>query len=81
MAGQPAAAVAAVVSGIGRAGRRPVLVAARPRQLAGYGGNPVRVLDLLTTQYPHTLTQPPAAPWPAHYVIWLAVPNGFGVGA
>lgn len=80
MAGQPAAAVATVVSGIERAGRRPVMLAARPRQLAGYGGSPVRVLDLLTTQDPHTLTQPPTTPWPAHYVIWLAVPNGFGVG-
>ncbi len=80
MAGQPAAAVATVVSGIGSAGRRPVLLAARPRQLAGYGGSPVRVLDLLTTQDPHTLTQPPAGPWPVQYVIWLAVPSGFGAG-
>jgi hypothetical protein len=77
MAGQPAAAVATEVSGIGSAGRRPVLLAARPRQLAGYGGSPVRVLDLLTTQDPHTLTQPPAGPWPIRYVIWLAVPTGF----
>jgi len=80
MAGQPAAAVAAVVTGIGRAGRRPVLLGARPGQLAGYGGGPVRVLDLRTTQDPHTLTQPPGAPWPVHYVIWLTVPNGFGFG-
>ncbi len=79
MAGQPAAAVATVVSGIGAVGRRPVLLAARPRQLAGYS-SPVRVLDLLTTQDPHTLTQPPAGPWPVRYVIWLAVPNGFGPG-
>ena len=79
MAGQPAAAVATVVSGIGAVGRRPVLLAARPGQLAGYS-SPVRVLDLLTTQDPHTLTQPPARPWPVRYVIWLAVPNGFGAG-
>ena len=79
MAGQPAAAVATVVSGIGAVGRRPVLLAARPRQLAGYS-SPARVLDLLTTQDPHTLTQPPAGPWPVRYVIWLAVPNGFGAG-
>ena len=80
MAGQPAAAVATVLSGISAVGRRPVLLAARPRQLAGYGGSPVRVLDLLTTQDPHTLTQPPAGPWPVQYVIWLAVPNGLGAG-
>ncbi len=80
MAGQPAPAVATVVSGIGAVGRRPVLLAARPRQLAGYGNGPVKVLDLLTTQDPHTLTQPPAGPWPVRYVIWLAAPNGFGAG-
>ena len=80
MAGQPAAAVATVVSGISAVGRRPVLLAARPRQLAGYGGSPVRVLDLLTTQDPHTLTQPPSGPWPVQYVIWLTVPNGSGTG-
>jgi len=80
MVGRPAAEVATVLSGIGAVGRRPVLLAGRPRQLAAYGGSPVRVLDLLTTQDPHTLTQPPAGPWPVRYVIWLAVPNGFGAG-
>jgi hypothetical protein len=80
MAGQPAAAVATVVSGVGRAGRQPVLLGARPRQLAGYGGSPAKVLDLPTTQEPHTLTQPPTMRWPVRYVIWLTVPNGFGVG-
>jgi hypothetical protein len=53
-----------------------VVLAARPGQVAAYGGSPVRVLDLATTQDPHTLTQPPTTLWPAHYVIWMAVPSG-----
>jgi hypothetical protein len=81
MIGQPAAAVASVVAGIGQAGRRPVLLGARPRQLTGYGGSPARVLDLSTTQEPHTLTQPPTTRWAVQYVIWMAVPSGFGLGA
>jgi hypothetical protein len=81
MAGQPAAAVAAVVAGIGRAGRRPVLLAARPGQLNGFGGSPVEVLNLPTTQQPQTLTQPPTTRSPARYVIWQSVPAGFSVGA
>jgi hypothetical protein len=80
MAGQPAPAVLAALHGISFAGRQPVLLAARPRQLAGLGGSPARVLDLKTTQDPHTLTQPPAAPWPARYVIWMAVPSSASLG-
>jgi hypothetical protein len=53
-----------------------VLLGSRPGQLAGYGGSPVRVLDLATTQDPHTLTQPPTTLWPAHYVIWMSAPSG-----
>jgi hypothetical protein len=81
MIGQPATAVSSVIAGIGRAGRRPVLLGARASQLAGYGGSPAEVLDLSTTQEPHTLTQPPTTRWPVRYVIWMAVPSGFGLGA
>ena len=80
MAGQPAPAVLAALHGISSAGRRPVLLAARRRQLAGLGGSPARVLDLKTTQDPHTLTQPPTAPWPASYVIWMALPSSASLG-
>jgi hypothetical protein len=80
VAGQPPQAVQNVLSGIGRAGRRPVLLGARPSELLPYGGSPVRVLDLTTTQDPHTLTQPPTTLWRARYVIWMSTPSGFGAG-
>jgi hypothetical protein len=81
MAGQSRTAVASVISAIEARGRRPVLLAARPSQLAGFGGIPIRVLDLSTTQDPHELTQPPTAPWPVHYVIWMQSPRATGAGA
>jgi len=74
LAGQPAGNLQAVLGGIERAGRRPVLLGSRPSQLAAYG-TPVRVMNLRTLQEPHTLTQPPTTPWPAHYVIWMAIPS------
>ena len=64
--------VAAVVSGIARAGRHPVLLGSGPAQVGGFGGSPEMVLNLETTQYPHVLTQPPGAPWRARYRIWLS---------
>jgi hypothetical protein len=76
MPGASARDVQDVAFGIERAGRRPVLLAAQPSELAIYGGSPVRVLNLTTTQDPHTLTQPPSAPWPASYVIWMLTPGG-----
>ena len=76
MTGQPPQAVQAVLSGIDRAGRRPVLLCARPAEVAAYGGSAFRVLDLVTTQDPHTLTQPPTMRWLARYVIWMSTPGG-----
>jgi len=78
MTGQPPQAVQNVLSGIARAGWRPVLLGARPSELSIYGGNAVRVLDLSTSQDPHTLTQPPTVLGSAHYVIWMSTPGGFG---
>jgi hypothetical protein len=73
MVGQPADTVQSVLAGIEHAGRRPVLLGARPSQLYAYGGgSPVRVLDLSTSQDPHTLTQPPTTLFPADYVIWMS---------
>jgi hypothetical protein len=74
IAGPPAANLQAVLSGIERAGRRPVLLGSRPSQLYAYG-TPVRVMNLRTLQDPHTLTQPPTTPWPAGYVIWMTTPS------
>ena len=53
------ATVGAVVSGIQRAGRRPVLLAQDSSALIPYGGGPRQVLNLLTTQDAHDLTTPP----------------------
>ena len=73
MIGQPAGAVQSVLASIEHAGRRPVLLGTRPSQLYAYGGGtPVRVLDLSTSQDPHTLTQPPSTLSPADYVIWMS---------
>jgi hypothetical protein len=72
MAGRSAAAANSVIRGIVSAGRTPVLLGERPGQLIGLGSSPVKVLDLSTTQDPHQLTQPPTAPWPIRYVIWMS---------
>jgi hypothetical protein len=81
MSDASAADVRGVLNGISSAGRRPVLLASRPAELARYGSRALKVLDLRTSQDPHTLTQPPTAPWPARYVIWLAAPTAPSVGA
>jgi hypothetical protein len=72
--------VKGVLNGISSAGRRPVLLARDRSELASYGTNARKVLDLRTTQDSHELTQPPTAPWPARYVIWLAAPSTPSVG-
>ncbi len=69
-----AASVQAVVAGIVRAGHRPVLLAGQESQLAGYGGAAREVLNLLTTQDAHELTQPPSRTWLIHFVVWLSQP-------
>jgi hypothetical protein len=81
MSGRSVAAVDSVIGSISRAGRRPLLLAARKAQLSGFGGTPVRVLDLATAQDPHQLTQLPTAPKQVRYQIWLTAPSSAGVGA
>ena len=78
MIGQPPQAVQNVLVGIERVRRRPVLLGALPSEVSAYGGSPLRVLNLLTTQDPHTLTTPPTTPWPARYVIWMSAPGVTG---
>jgi hypothetical protein len=68
------AEVGAVVSGIQRAGRRPVLLARDGSVLTPYGGGPRQVVSLLTTQDAHNLTMPPARPWPIRYTVWMSDP-------
>ena len=70
--GSPPAVVEAILGGIARAGRHPVVLGSRPGQVGAFGGSPMLVVNLTTTQSPHELTQPPGAPWRARYVIWLS---------
>lgn len=79
--GSPATAVDAVLAGIIKAGRRPVILGARPGEIAGFGGSPTQVMNLVTTQDPHELTQPPSGPLPARYVIWMTVGQSPTLGA
>jgi hypothetical protein len=81
MPGRPAAAVDSVIGSISAVGRRPLLLAASKGQLAAFGGSPVRVLNLVTAQDPHQLTQLPTAPEQVHFQIWLTAPGPAGVGA
>ncbi|HMD26754.1 MAG TPA: hypothetical protein VKH61_21850, partial [Streptosporangiaceae bacterium] len=68
--------VGAVLSGIERAGRRPVLIARDQSLLAPYGGGPRQVVNLLTTQEAHDLTAPATRTWPIQYTVWLSDPVG-----
>ncbi|MEP7025005.1 MAG: hypothetical protein ABJB47_14660 [Actinomycetota bacterium] len=81
VAGSSAAGLPAVLSGIERAGRRPVLLADSRQALGRYGAAASQVINLRTTQDSHELTQPPRAPWSLHLRVWLAEPGAAGVGA
>ncbi len=83
MCGVPAArmnapagpAVAQVIAGIQRAGRRPLLLAANAAQLAPYGGRVQRVVYRATRQDEHRLTQPPTTTWRILYQVWMSEPG------
>jgi hypothetical protein len=84
MCGQPTAILArptatevtAVVAGIERAGRRPVLLAEFEAELTPYGGGaPREIVNLLTTQEAHVLTAPPTRTWGIHYTVWMSQPG------
>ncbi len=79
--GSPTPAVDAVIAGIAKAGRHPVLLGTRPSEVAGFGGSPTLVMRLVTTQDAHSLTQAAGAPVPARYVIWMAVDQSPVAGA
>ena len=68
--------VTTVLSGIGRAGRRPVLIARDQSLLAPYGGGPRQVVSLTTTQEPRDLITPATRTWPIQYTVWLSDPVG-----
>jgi hypothetical protein len=71
-----ATTVDAVLSGIERAGRRPVLMAGDQSLLTPYGGGPRQVVNLVTTQEAHDLTAPATRTWPIRYTVWLSDPAG-----
>ncbi|NDU75405.1 hypothetical protein GWI34_22670 [Actinomadura sp. DSM 109109] len=62
-----------VAAGVWRAGRRPVIMAAKPEQVAPYG-TPRRVLHLVTRQDGRTLTGPPGGTWGLTMDVWTAEP-------
>jgi hypothetical protein len=74
------AQVNAVLAGIVRVGRRPVVLGSRPGQVGLFGETPVQVMNLATTQNPHTLTQPAGPPAPARYRIWMSVASAPNTG-
>lgn len=55
------------------AGRRPVIMAARPEQVAPYG-TPRRLLHVRTRQDGRTLTEPPGGTWGLSMDVWIAEP-------
>lgn len=69
------AAVRQVISGIAAAGRRPVLLASTPRQLAPYGGAARLVMRMRTTMDASNLTTPPTGVRPYNWNIWILEPS------
>jgi hypothetical protein len=80
MAGQPAGSVQSVIGSISAIGRRPMLIAGSLRQLLGFGGAPVRILDLATSEEPQELTQLPTSLQPVRYQVWMTTPVPGGLG-
>ncbi|HEX6931332.1 MAG TPA: hypothetical protein VF162_04245 [Streptosporangiaceae bacterium] len=77
---EPASTVRAALAGIAKAGRRAVVLGDSPQQTGVFGGTPTLIMNLVTTQYPHELTQPPGAPWRARYRIWMSSPGAPNAG-
>ncbi len=83
MCGDPAAlidtdryrTVAAIVRIIERAGRRPVLLAAWPARLRGFGAPVRHIVDLRTRADEHTLTTAPLNTEPYSASIWMTEPH------
>jgi hypothetical protein len=71
-----AAAVGAVVSGISRVGRHPIILGSSSGAVSAYGGSPRQVVSLQTTAEPQSLTRPPRTGRPLRFAVWLAAPDG-----
>jgi hypothetical protein len=70
----PSSPIQNVIGSISAAGRRPILMAASPGELSGFGGTPVRILDLATTEEPQNLVRIPTALQSATYQVWAMQP-------
>ena len=73
--------VSAVIGGIVRAGRHPVLLATKAAELTPYGASPREIVNLSTQQDEHLLTRPPTSTWPVRYSLWMSQPGGTAFGA
>ncbi|MFG2249996.1 hypothetical protein [Spirillospora sp. NPDC048823] len=63
-----------VIYKVREAGRRPVIMGAKARDVAPYG-RPSRVLSLKTRQDGRTLTEPPGSTWGLAMEVWIAEPS------
>jgi hypothetical protein len=73
--------VSAIIGGIVRAGRHPVLLATKAAELTPYGAPPREIVNLSTQQDEHLLTRPPTSTWPVRYSLWMSQPGGTAFGA
>ena len=64
-----------VVRGIVQAGRRPVVLARTPAELAPYGGTATQIMALRTRQDPRTLAVPPQATRGWDPDLWMTEPD------
>ena len=64
-----------VVRGIVQAGRRPVVLARTPAELAPYGGTATQIMALRTRQDPRTLAVPPRATKGWNPELWMTEPD------
>ena len=84
MCGNPVAVVAypqvssmkEVVRGIEQAGRRPVVLARTPAELAPYGGTATQIMALRTMKDPRTLAVPPQKTTGWNPNLWMTEPGG-----
>ena len=74
-------AASAILGGIERAGRHPVLLASRASELVPYGAPSSEIVNLDTQQDAHLLTRPPTSTWPVRYVLWMSAPGGAVTGS
>jgi len=73
--------VGAIIGGIERAGRHPVLLATKAAELTPYGAAPQEIVNLSTQQDAHLLTRPPTSTWPVQYTLWMVQPGGTALGS